>query len=144
WSPADLTALGGTAAQHLGGYYGMVKRLDEGLGRMMDALKSLDLSEDTIILFTSDHGCHFKTRNAEYKRSGHESSIRIPTALYGGPFSNGGVINELISSLDLPPTLLDAAGIAVPDDMQGRSILPMVRREHREWPQQVLIQISES
>ena len=47
----------------------MVKRLDEAFGRLLDALQSLDLLDDTIVLFTSDHGCHFKTRNDEYKRS---------------------------------------------------------------------------
>ncbi len=83
WIPPDLAALGGSTHQHLGGYYGMVKRLDEALGRLMDALKSLDLLDNTIILFTSDHGCHFKTRNSEYKRSCHESSIRVPTAFHG-------------------------------------------------------------
>ncbi|WJH34456.1 sulfatase-like hydrolase/transferase [Paenibacillus sp. CC-CFT747] len=102
WTPPDLKALGGTAPQHLGGYYGMVKRLDEALGRLMDALKSLDLTRKTIVLFTSDHGCHFKTRNGEYKRSAHESSIRIPAAIYGPGFMQGGQVRQLVSLLDIP------------------------------------------
>lgn len=144
WTPPDLAALGGSSAQHLGGYYGMVKRLDEAFGRILDALKSLDLSDDTIVLFTSDHACHFKTRNSEYKRSCHESSIRIPTALIGPGFDSRGQIRELTSLIDLPPTLLDAAGIPVPDTLQGRSILPLLRRETEEWPEEVYIQISEA
>lgn len=71
--PGDLAALGGTTAEHFPGYLGMVARLDEAFGRLVEALYSLDLLEDTIILFTSDHGCHFKTRNNEYKRSCHEA-----------------------------------------------------------------------
>ncbi|MCM3627812.1 sulfatase-like hydrolase/transferase [Paenibacillus glycanilyticus] len=142
--PSDLAALGGTTHAHLAGYYGMVKRLDEALGRIHDALISLDLDEDTIIMFTSDHGCHFKTRNSEYKRSCHESSIRVPTAFSGGRFKSGGRIQELVSLVDLPPTLLDAAGIPVPEEMQGRSILPLLRGEKEEWPQEVFVQISES
>ncbi len=63
WIPPDLAALGGSTHQHIGGYYGMVKRLDEALGRLLDCLKSLGLYENTTILFTSDHGNHFKTRN---------------------------------------------------------------------------------
>ncbi|MEK3885672.1 sulfatase-like hydrolase/transferase [Paenibacillus sp. PL2-23] len=144
WTPPDLAALGGTAHQHLGGYYGMVKRLDEALGRLLDALKSLDMLDNTIILFTSDHGCHFKTRNGEYKRSCHESSIRVPTAIYGPGFMGGGQVRELVSLVDLPPTLLDAAGIEVPADMQGNSVVPLVNRTAAEWPQEVLVQISES
>ncbi len=144
WIPADLAALGGSTHAHLGGYFGMVKRLDEALGRLLDALKSLGMDENTIILFTSDHGNHFKTRNGEYKRSCHEASIRVPTALYGPGFMGGGQLRHLISLVDLPPTLLDAASIPVPESMAGRSILPLVRKEVTDWPQEVLIQISES
>ncbi len=144
WTPPDLAALGGSSHQHLGGYYGMVKRLDEALGRLQDALLSLGLHRNTILAFTSDHGCHFKTRNAEYKRSCHESSARVPLAFQGPGFDSGGRIRELVSLIDLPPTLLDAAGLPIPDQMQGRSILPLVRRETKDWPEEVLIQISES
>ncbi|WP_168118827.1 sulfatase-like hydrolase/transferase [Paenibacillus sp. HB172176] len=144
WTPPDLKALGGTSPQHLGGYYGMVKKLDEALGRLRDALQSLDLTKKTIILFTSDHGCHFKTRNGEYKRSCHDSSIRIPCAAYGPGFMQGGQIREMISLLDMPPTLLDAAGIEVPHVMQGRSAMPLVNRTIADWPEEAYVQISES
>ena len=144
WTPPDLAALGGTAPQHLGGYWGMVKRLDEALGRLLDALKSLGLAENTIVLFTSDHACHFKTRNAEYKRSCHESSIRVPTALRGPGFDGGGHIHQLVSLIDLPPTLLNAAGLPVPPEMQGRSLLPIISGRRGDWPDDVFVQISES
>ncbi|MEC0231913.1 sulfatase-like hydrolase/transferase [Paenibacillus alba] len=144
WIPPDLAALGGSTYQHIAGYYGMVKKLDEALGRMLDALKSLQLDENTIVLFTSDHGCHFKTRNDEYKRSGHDASIRVPTAITGPGFFGGRQIRELVSLIDLPPTLLDAAGIPVPEDMQGRSILQLVRGTDEEWPEEVFVQISET
>ena len=144
WMPPDLAALGGSAQQHIAGYLGMIKRLDEALGRLVDALISLDMLENTIILFTSDHGCHFKTRNAEYKRSPHDSSVRVPTMFYGGPFSGGGRLSQMVSLIDLPPTLLDAAGIPVPPQMQGRSILPLLRGETADWPDEAFIQISES
>jgi arylsulfatase A-like enzyme len=150
WVPPDLAALGGSVHQHLGGYYGIVKRLDEALGRMLDALKSLKLSEDTIVLYTTDHGSHFKTRNSEYKRSCHDSAVRLPTALCGPAvrgrpgFDGGGRVQELVSLVDLPPTLLDAAGLPVPGEMQGRSILPLLHGTGAEWPEEVFIQISES
>jgi len=144
WIPPDLAALGGSTHQHLGSYYGTVKRLDEALGRLLDALKSLDLLDNTIVLFTSDHGCHFRTRNAEYKRSCHESSVRIPVAVQGPGFDGGGQILQLVSIVDLPVTLLDAAGLPVPANMQGRSALPLVRGERQGWPEEVFVQISES
>ncbi len=144
WTPPDLRALVGTAPQHLPGYYGMVKRLDEALGRMFDALRSLDLLDDTIVLFTSDHGCHFKTRNSEYKRSAHESSIRIPAAMTGPGFFSGGCRRELVSLVDFTPTLLDACGISVPADMAGRSLVPLIQGRCSDWPEEVFVQISES
>jgi arylsulfatase A-like enzyme len=145
WMPPDLAALGGTAHQQFGSYCGMVKRLDEAYGRLLDALQSLDLLHDTIVLFTSDHGNHFKTRNGEYKRSLHDASVRVPTVLTGGPFTGGGEIRELVSLIDLPPTLLDAAGIPVPAALPGRSLLDLVeRRDAAPWPDDVFVQISES
>jgi len=157
WTPPDLAALpgyndgddrtGGTTQAHLGGYWGMVKRLDENLGRIVDALISLDMLENTIILFTSDHACHFKTRNSEYKRSCHESSIRVPTMIHGPGFMGGGQVQQLVSLVDLPPTLLDACDIQVPGGMQGRSLLPVLRRDPQaiaDWPSEAFVQISES
>ncbi|OGV34405.1 MAG: arylsulfatase [Lentisphaerae bacterium GWF2_45_14] len=141
WTPPDLQALGGTSARHLPGYYGMVKRLDECLGRIRDALRSTGQLENTIILFTTDHGCHFKTRNSEYKRSPHDSSIRIPMALCGPGFDGGGRIQEMISLVDVAPTLLDACGIRIPESMQGRSFMPLICRDSKvkeEWPGEIL------
>ncbi len=144
YTPPDLQALGGTAAQHLGGYYGMVKRLDEALGRLLDALVSLDLDENTVVLFTSDHGCHFKTRNAEYKRSCHDASLRVPAAAQGPGFDGGGEVRVLVNLLDFTASLLDAGGIAVPEGVRGRSVLPLLRREAMDWPGEVFAQISEA
>ena len=144
WMPPDLLALKGSAPGHWPGYCGMVKRLDEAYGRLLDALLSLGLRDKTNVLFTSDHGCHFKTRNSEYKRSCHDSSVRVPTALSGPAFEGGGRVQNLVSLVDLPPTLLDGAGLPVPKEMSGRSILPLLRREAINWPEEAFIQISES
>lgn len=138
--PPDLDTLGGTTREHYHGYMGMVARLDEAFGRIIDALISLGEIDNTIILFTSDHGCHFKTRNDEYKRSCHEASIRVPTLLAGPGLNGKGEVGRSVSLIDLPPTLLDAAGIDVPSEMQGRSLF-----RSAEWPEdEIFIQISES
>nr|WP_206322177.1 sulfatase-like hydrolase/transferase [Streptomyces sp. HNM0575] len=145
WTPADLRALGGgNSREHLAGYYGMVRRLDEVLGTVLDALAEQGTLEDTVVLFTSDHGCHFKTRNDEYKRSLHDASVRVPTVLCGPGLPQGVRLEQVVSHVDLPPTLLDAAGVAVPAGMQGRTLLPLLRGEDTGWPDEVLIQISES
>ncbi len=144
WTPPDLIALGGSAQMHLPGYYGMVKRLDEALGRLLDALTSMGILYNTVVLFTSDHGNHFKTRNAEYKRSCHESSVRVPMAAIGPGFDGGGTVNRPVSLVDLPPTLLNAAGIDQPEIMQGQSLLPLIHNPDADYPDDVFIQISEA
>jgi len=154
WTPPDLACLpafnkhdqrvGGSTQEHLAGYWGMVKRLDEAFGRTLDALKSMSLTDSTVVAYTADHGCHFKTRNGEYKRSIHESSTRIPFAIGGPGFVAGGQRPELISLLDLPATLLDAAGIDVPDTFDGRSIKKLVNGGDADWPDDVYAQVSET
>ena len=140
--PPDLAALGGSSAEHYPGYMGMVQKLDEAFGRLLDALHSLGLEDDTIVLFSSDHGSHFKTRNAEYKRSCHESSVHVPTAFQGPGFKGRGRFEGMLSLIDLPPTLLDAAGIAVPAEMQGHSIMRRLDAP-ADADEDVFIQISE-
>lgn len=144
WMPPDLAALGGDSAKQLGGYCGMVKRLDEALARLCEALRATGEWENTILLFTSDHGCHFRTRNSEYKRSCHESSIRVPSFLHGPGFMGGGDRKELVSLIDLPPTLLEAAGLPVPGEMQGDSLMPRLRGLRDDWRDEIFIQISEA
>ncbi|NKL78419.1 sulfatase-like hydrolase/transferase [Rhizobium leguminosarum] len=138
--PPDLAVLGGSSSEHYPGYMGMIQRLDEALGRLVDTLVSLKQLDNTVILFTSDHGCHFKTRNKEYKRSCHEASIRVPTFFHGPGFMNRGPYEGLASLIDLPPTLLAAAGLPVPDEMQGRSIFRCSPLENES----IFVQISES
>jgi len=144
YTPPDLAALGGSSQQHLAGYWGMIKRLDEALGRLVDALASRGELENTIILFTSDHGCHFKTRNGEYKRSCHDASIRLPGMITGPGFTGGGEVRELVSLIDVPATLLEAAGLPVPDHYDGQPLGPLVRREDSTWRDHHFTQISES
>jgi arylsulfatase A-like enzyme len=144
WTPPDLATLKGTSTWHLGGYYGMVKRLDEAFGRLIDALKSLEMLDDTIVMFTSDHACHFKTRNSEYKRSCHESAVRVPTMITGPGFMAGGQVRALFSTVDVAPTLIDAAGLDVPKEMTGRSVMPVVRDARALWRDDVFMQISET
>jgi arylsulfatase A-like enzyme len=143
WTPPDLASLGGSSAQHLGGYWGIIKRIDEAYGRLLDALRSLGMLDDTVVLFTADHGCHFKTRNVEYKRSCHESSIRVPAVITGPGFNGGGDVDALVSLIDVPPTLLRCAGIEPPETMVGRAVQDLLERKAPDWSDEVFVQISE-
>jgi arylsulfatase A-like enzyme len=142
--PPDLQALTGTAPQHWPGYCGMIKRLDEALGRTMDLLESTGLADNTVVVYLSDHGCHFKTRNEEYKRSPHESSVRVPLAFWGPGWDGGGERNDAASLVDLMPTLLETAGIAIPEGVQGRSLCALRHGAPADWPEDTLIQFGDS
>ena len=143
WAPPDLQTLKGSAHQHLAGYFGMTKRIDEAYGRLIDSLLSLKLMDESVLFFTSDHGNNFKTRNEEYKRSCHESSIRVPSSVIGNIFEQGGRIKNLVSILDIHATILDIAGIKN-FQSDGKSILPLVMKKNIKWIDEIFIQISES
>ena len=144
--PPDLRALPGDWHQQLPDYYGACESIDTSVGRIRRILKEEHLEDNTVLVFISDHGCHFMTRNQEYKRSTHNSSIRIPLIIEGPGFRGAQQIPELTGIIDIAPTLLDAAGITSPASFKGKSILPLLNdpNAREAWPNKELIQISES
>lgn len=125
-------------------YLGCCASLDHNLGRIRVELEKLGLTDDTLIIFTSDHGCHFRTRNGEYKRSCHESSIRIPMVAYGPGFKGGKVVDGLVSLIDIAPTILAVGGVSEPRYMRGRPLQELASGKARDWPEEVFVQISEA
>jgi len=142
--PWDLVGAAGDWRKELPDYYGMIARLDEALGRVLAALDRLAIARRTAVLFLTDHGCHFRTRNGEYKRSPHESSIRIPLVAQGPGFDGRGTVHELTSLIDVAPTLLELAGAPIPDIMRGKSLLGLFDERRGAWPDDVFIQTSEA
>jgi arylsulfatase A-like enzyme len=144
--PVDLRSFPGDWHKQLPDYYGACESIDASVGRVRKILDEEGLAANTIFIFMSDHGCHFMTRNQEYKRSTHNSSLRVPLLIDGPGFENARQIQELVGIVDIAPTLLDAAGVAVPESMKGRSFLPLLRDASapHTWPNRQLIQISES
>jgi arylsulfatase A-like enzyme len=142
--PGDLKFFPGDWPKQLPDYYGCCASIDESVGTILGTLRELGMEENTIVVFLSDHGCHFRTRNSEYKRSPHESSIHIPLVVQGPGFNRSLSIPELTSQIDITPTLLQAAGLPIPASMQGRSFLPLLDRKVEGWRDEVYIQITES
>lgn len=142
--PRDLKFFPGDWQAQLPDYYGCIARVDENVGALRDELRDLGLADHTIVSFVSDHGCHFRTRNTEYKRSGHESSIHVPWVVAGPGFKGALTVRELTGQVDVAPTLLEACGVAPPAFFQGRSAMPLVRRRVDGWRNEVFIEISES
>lgn len=124
-------------------YLGCCWSLDYNLGRIREQLDSLGLARDTLVIYTSDHGSHFCTRNSEYKRSAHEASIRVPMIACGPGFLGGGVVDQLVSLIDLPASVVAAAGQPVPEHFRGRPLQGLVDGTARDWPQETFVQVSE-
>ncbi len=141
--PEDLRPLPGSWPSQMSDYYGCVAKMDETMGRLRRILRENNLADNTILVFLSDHACHFKTRNAEYKRSPHESSIHVPFIIEGPGFNRALTLRELVSQVDLAPSLISAAGLPVPDSMQGHSFLPLLDRKTDGWRNEVYFEMSE-
>lgn len=144
--PEDLRNLPGNWRSRIGGYYGCVQAIDDCVGSLVAALERTGQLENTIIVFFSDHGCTFRTRLGEYKRSPHESSIRVPFVIAGPGFNRSAVIDEVVSLLDLTPTLLDGAGIQPAAQMLGKPLKPLVHdpKARVAWDSTAYFQISQS
>ncbi|ORT52275.1 hypothetical protein ST37_02800 [Vibrio sp. qd031] len=144
--PKDLEPfVDGDWATEYPDYLGCCHNLDQNVGRIRQAIKDKGIDDNTIIIYLSDHGSHFKTRNSEYKRSCHDASIRIPFIVYDPTAQGGQVIDKHASIIDVVPTLLDAAGIKVPDYMQGKPLQSMYKEGDLDSNNnETFIQISES
>lgn len=136
--PNDLSFLKGNYKEQYPDYLAAIESLDDNLGRLISVLKEKGIYDNTTIIYTSDHGCHFKTRNAEYKRSCHDASIHVPLVIKGNGFSKGKREEKIVSLIDLPPTLLTSAKIDIPENYQGTAIQSKPDTEY------AFIQISES
>ncbi len=150
--PEDLKALGGNAAEEYPDYLGQCASLDENLGRLVAKLKEKGLYENTVIIFASDHGSHFLTRNRDdhlngyddYKRSCHDACLHVPLVIAGGPYQGGRAVEELVSTASLPKTILALAGVDVGDAMIGENLLDVVEEKADNRPNEIFAQISES
>jgi arylsulfatase A-like enzyme len=103
-------------------YLRHVRGADQNLGRLLDALDELDLADDTMVVYSSDNGYYLGEHCSGDKRMIYEEALRVPFLVrYPRLFKGGTVVEEMVLNIDLAPTLLDLAGVPIPDTMQGRS-----------------------
>jgi arylsulfatase A-like enzyme len=109
-------------------YLGCVKAVDESVGRLLKYLDDEGLAENTIVVYTADQGFYLGEHGWFDKRWIFEESIRAPLLVrWPGVAKAGGTNANLVSNLDFAETFLDAAGLPVPGEMQGRSLVPLLK-----------------
>lgn len=120
----------------------MMLAVDESIGRLLATLEAQNLADDTVFVFTSDNGYFFGEHGLTVERRfPYEECIRSPLLIrYPAEFRPGESVASLVSMIDVAPTLLQLAGHDVSPNIQGRSLLPLARRQAEAWRSSVLVE----
>ncbi len=120
----------------------MLLGVDDSLGRILETLTSIGQLDNTVVVFTSDHGYFYGEHGLnQERRLAYEEAIRIPLLVrYPRVVKAGTTPGEMVLSLDAAPTLLDLAGVTPAAGLQGRSLVPVFRNQTREWRSSFLIE----
>jgi N-acetylglucosamine-6-sulfatase len=133
-----------TTDEEIRGRLEMLLAVDDSLGRILAALEKSKMLDDTVVVFTSDHGYFYGEHGlSEERRLAYEEAIRIPLLVRYPPTVRAGTTpSEIALSLDLAPTLMELAGAASPagTSYQGRSLVPVFRNSARDWRSAFLVE----
>lgn len=115
-------------------YYAAISFVDAQIGRLLDALDSLDLADKTIVVFWSDHGYHLGEHGLWFKQSCFEESAKCPLIISVPKIRTAGKIcTKIVELVDIYPTLADLTGLQPPDNLQGLSLLPLLKNTEAKW-----------
>jgi arylsulfatase A-like enzyme len=123
--------------------YAQIALIDAAGGRILATLDELGLAENTLVIWTTDHGDAVACHGGHFDKASYmpEEMVRIPMAVrFDGRISPGQVSDSLVSNLDVAPTLLDAAGTAFEGEIDGTSLLPLCRRQSEQWREDLMCQ----
>ena len=120
-------------------YLGTISSIDDNVGRILDYLDETGLAENTIVIYTSDQGFYLGEHGWFDKRFIYDESFKTPLLVrWPGKVKPGTRNTEMVQNLDFAPTLLQAAGIEVPSDMQGESLLPLLKGNEDSWDREAV------
>jgi arylsulfatase A-like enzyme len=116
-------------------YLRCVESVDDSVGKLLKYLDDTGLAKNTIVVYTSDQGFYLGEHGWFDKRFMYEESLRTPLVVrWPGVVKPGSVDGQIVSNIDFAPTFLQAAGASVPKEIQGRSMMPILRGEDgRDW-----------
>jgi arylsulfatase A-like enzyme len=115
----------------MAGYYGSIEHADHQIGRVLN-----HVPENTIIIFTSDHGEMLGEHQWIRKRSAFEGSARIPFIVNlpkSFDVKQGETLGDVVELMDVMPTVLDAVGVDIPETVDGKSLMPLIRGDNEPW-----------
>ena len=113
--------------RYLRDYMGSVKAVDDGVGKILDYIEEKGMTENTIIVYTTDQGFYLGEKGFFDKRFMYEESLEMPMLMqYPKKIKKGTTVDALTQNLDFAPTFLDFAGAEIPEDMQGKSMKPLL------------------
>jgi len=108
-------------------YYGSTSWVDDTIGKLLENLKTAGLEENTIVIFTADHGDNLGSHGWWQKGGYNQESSRIPYIWRVPGMTNGKVANQQVASLvDITPTIMELVGIDIPEHVQGQSLAPII------------------
>ncbi len=115
-------------------YLACISSVDDNVGRVLDYLEESGLAENTIVVYTSDQGFYLGEHGWFDKRFIYDESFKTPLLVrWPGVVAPGSETDQMVQNLDFAPTFLEAAGIPVPENMQGESLIPLLRGEDEAW-----------
>ena len=127
-------------------YYGMISYVDDKVGELLGTLDALGIADNTVVVFTADHGDLMGERGMWYKFNPYEWSARVPLVVRAPGNSAGRVERGNVSLVDLLPTFLDLATDGSPpelaDTIDGHSLAPMLHGRDESWPDEALIEFT--
>ncbi len=123
-------------------YYAAISFVDAQIGKLIDALDELGLAKNTIIVFWSDHGYHLGEHGLWFKQSCFEESAKSPLIIsVPGNGSNGQLCRKTVELIDIYPTLAELTGLKPPDNLEGRSLLRLIKNPNTKWEHPAYTQV---
>lgn len=120
--------------RYLQDYLGTIASVDENVGRLLDYLDNNQLSENTIVIYTSDQGFYLGEHGWFDKRFMYEESFKTPLLIkWPHKITPGISEDEMVQNLDFAQTFLEIAGVEAPEDMQGKSLVPILTGDDEQW-----------
>jgi len=130
-----FVSLGGDMNPYKRFYHEMILSVERSVGEIVNSLEERGLDDNTVIIYLSDHGLHLGEKQMKGKWTPYEESLRIPFIVYDPRTRarKGKVMNEMVLNIDVAPTILELAGIEMPEGIDGRSLVPLMDGKEESW-----------